>query len=136
MNAITRILVLMPAVFLAAPGHAQFVKGNEAITIRADGSREVATPPLPNFKLAPPCQAANPGCASRGWLMLETRDGLRECTEYYARPGTCRASTYGSVKRPRLWVIRIQGKWLQCPRPDASSGCVSTKTLPPVSHPH
>ncbi|HEY1129961.1 MAG TPA: hypothetical protein VGF12_11190 [Roseateles sp.] len=133
MNLITKFLALASTAMLAASVQAQFVKGNEAVTIRADGSREVATPPLPSFKLGPPCQADNPGCASRGWLMLETREGLRECTEFYARPGTCRASTYGAVQRPRLWVIRVQGKWLQCPRPDVTSGCVSTKALPPVA---
>lgn len=133
MNAITRILVLTPAVFLAASAHAQFVKGNEAITIKADGSREVATPPLPNFKLGPPCRADNPGCVSSAWLMIETTEGLRECTEFYARPGTCRASTYGTEKRSRLWVIRVKGQWVQCPRPDAASGCVSTKALPPIT---
>lgn len=133
MNAPSKMLLLMPAALLAASAHAQLVKGNEAVTLKADGTREVATPPLPAIKLGPPCRAENPGCASSAWLMIETADGLKECTEFYARPGTCRASTYGAAKRPRLWVVRVQGQWLQCPRPDATSGCVSTKALPPVT---
>jgi hypothetical protein len=65
--------------------------------------------------------------------MVETDKGLQECTEIYARPGTCRASTFGTEKRPRLWIVKLKGEWMQCPRPDATSGCVSTKALPPVT---
>ncbi|WP_457326257.1 hypothetical protein, partial [Roseateles sp. P5_E11] len=89
--------------------------------------------PLPTMKLGPPCRADNAGCWSGSLLMVETTEGLQECTEFYARPGTCRASTYGTVKRARLWVIRVKGQWVQCPRPDEGSGCVSTKALPPVA---
>jgi len=62
--------------------------------------------------------------------MVETRDGLQECTEFYARPGTCRPSTFGTEKRSRLWIVKLKGQWMQCQRPDISSVCVSTKALP------
>lgn len=62
--------------------------------------------------------------------MVETADGLRECTEIYARPVTCRPSTYGTEKRPRLWIVKTRGQWMQCQFPDISSKCVSTKALP------
>jgi hypothetical protein len=68
--------------------------------------------------------------------MVETDKGLQECTEFYARPGTCRASTFGTEKRPRLWIVKLKGQWMQCPRPDAASGCVSMKALPPVTSVH
>lgn len=136
MNLATNILASALAATLVASAQAQFVKGNEAITVKADGSRTVDTPPLPSIKLAPPCRADNEGCWSSALLMIETTQGLEECTEFYARPGTCRASTYSAVKRPRLWVIRVKGQWVQCPRPDAGSGCVSTKALPPVTTVH
>jgi hypothetical protein len=128
-----KVLALASAAMLTASAQAQFVNGNEAITIKADGVRTVHTPPLPSIKLGPPCHADNAGCWSGPVLMIETAAGLQECTEFYARPGTCRASTYGTVKRARLWVIRVKGQWVQCPRPDAGSGCVSTKALPPVA---
>lgn len=133
MNIYAGLLTLAAGGILAASAQAQFVKGNEAVAVKGDGSRTVDTPPLPAIKLAAPCKAANPGCWSGPLLMIETPQGLVECTEFYARPGTCRASTYGTEKRARLWVIRRNGQWLQCPRPDIGSGCVSTKALPPVN---
>ena len=114
----------------AASAQAQFVKGNEAVKVRPDGTKTVETPPLPAATLASPCKAANLACTPSGWLMVETLKGLQECTEYYARPGTCRASTYGSEKRPRLWIVKLKGQWMQCQRPDITSICISTKSLP------
>lgn len=114
----------------AATASAQFVKGNEAVTIAPDGSRKVETPPLPKASLGKPCPATKPGCTGGGWLMVETSEGIQECTEFYARPSTCRASTFGREARPRQWIVKSKGKWLQCERPDLGSRCVSTKTLP------
>ena len=62
--------------------------------------------------------------------MVETADGLAECTEIYARPGTCRRSTYGVEKRSRLWIAKTGAQWVQCQYPDVTSKCVSTKSLP------
>lgn len=109
---------------------AQFVKGNEAVQLEPSGVKHVATPPEPANTLAKPCLAAQSGCAGGGWKMVETSKGLMECTEIYARPGTCRASTYGSQKLPRLWVVKTKAQWMQCQYPDLGSKCVSTKSLP------
>lgn len=109
---------------------AQFVKGNEAVKVMADGSRKVETPPTAGALLAKPCPAATDGCTGSGWRMVETVDGLRECTEIYVRPGTCRASTYGSEKRSRLWIVKTKSQWMQCQYPSLESKCVSTKALP------
>lgn len=125
-----RIATSLIAFCAASGAHAQFVKGNEAVRVMAGGTRQVETPPLPAKGLTAPCPAGQPGCAGGGWLMVETSDGLRECTEIYARPGTCRASTYGTEKRPRLWIVKTNGRWMQCQRPELSSKCVSTKDLP------
>lgn len=109
---------------------APFVKGNEAVTVAPDGSTRVETPPLPKTSLGRPCPASESACTLAGWRMVETKDGLRECTEFYARPGTCRSSTFGQEKRPRQWIVKFKGQWLQCERPDLGSRCVSTKDLP------
>ena len=109
---------------------AQFVKGNEAVKVVSGGAKQVETPPIPGAGLPAPCPAKKAGCASSGWRMVETLDGLRECTEIYARPGTCRASTYGAEKRTRVWIVKAGGQWMQCQRPDLGSKCVSTKALP------
>lgn len=130
MKAIRHLLAPLALAFIATTASAQFVKGNEAVKLMADGSRKVETPPLPTATLAAPCPAVRPGCAGGGWRMVETADGLMECTEIYARPSTCRASTYGSEKLTRLWVVKAGSEWKHCSYPDLGRGCVSTKSLP------
>jgi len=128
---IVQSLILGAVIAVASTASlAQFVKGNEAVKVMPDGSKRVETPPLPSASLGKTCPAAQAGCAGGGWLMVETKDGLVECTEIYARPGTCRASTYGSEKRSRLWVVKSGSEWMQCQYPDLASKCVSTKSLP------
>ena len=125
-----RFIVIAALSIASTASFAQFVKGNEAVRVTADGSRRVETPPLPSAALPPPCRAARAGCAGGGWLMVETAAGLVECTEFYARPGTCRTSTYGTQKLSRLWIVKAKSQWMQCQFPDLASKCVSTKSLP------
>jgi len=130
MKLVQRLIVCAALAAGSAAAHAQFVKGNEAVKPLPDGTKQVETPPLPTASLATPCPALRAGCAASGWRMVETAEGLRECTEIYARPQTCRASTYGSEKRTRLWIVKKNGQWMQCQFPDLGSKCVSTKALP------
>ena len=109
---------------------AQFVQGNEAVRVMADGAQKVEVPPLPSVTLGSPCSAAKPGCAGGGWKMLESDAGLVECTEIFARPTTCRPSTYGVDKRSRTWIVKVKGQWVQCAQPDISGKCVNLKSLP------
>lgn len=133
MRTIQHIAVLAALILETASTHAQYVKGNEAVTRAPNGTIQVQTPPLPKMRLSAPCPAEGPLCTAVGWRMVETKDGLRECTEFYARPSTCRASTFGVEKRPRQWIVKSKGQWLQCERPVIDSRCVSTKALPNVS---
>lgn len=130
MKILTSLACTVALLLQAGVAEAQFVKGNEAVHIAPDGSRRVETPPVGNALLAKPCAAARPGCRGAGWHMVETVDALQECTEPYARPTTCRPSTYGKEKRSRLWIVKHNGQWMQCQRPDVQSRCVSTKALP------
>lgn len=130
MKAVRHLLSLVALGLAATTASAQFVKGNEAVKVMPDGSKKVEIPPLPSGTLAAPCPAERAGCAGSGWRMVETVAGLQECTEIYARPGTCRASTFGTEKRSRLWIVKAKGQWMQCQRPDLGSKCVSTKALP------
>ncbi|MFP5467594.1 MAG: hypothetical protein ACLGG8_08725 [Gammaproteobacteria bacterium] len=109
---------------------AQFVKGNEAVRVMADGTQKVEVPPLPSVALGSPCPANKAGCAGGGWKMLESDAGLVECTEVFARPTTCRPSTYGVEKRSRAWILKVKGQWMQCAQPDISGKCVSLRSLP------
>jgi hypothetical protein len=65
--------------------------------------------------------------------MVETADGLVECTEPSARPTTCRASTYGTQKLPRLWVVKKGTAWLWCQYPDPKKTCVDMAARPPAN---
>lgn len=129
-------LALALVTVLSSAVQAQHVKGNEAVKVTATGTK-VETPPLPStgpIRSTKPCLATG-ACNAGAWLMVETADGLVECTEAYARPGTCRASTYGKQKISRLWVVKRGSEWLQCQYPDLGSKCVNMFARPPANLP-
>jgi hypothetical protein len=130
MTVIQRVFICAALVVGSSTALGQFVKGNEAVKVMANGSKQVETPPLPSVTLGTPCPAAKAGCAAGGWKMLESVDGLVECTEVFARASTCRASTFGSEKRSRSWIVKLKGEWAQCERPDIAGKCASLKSLP------
>lgn len=137
MKAVRRLLAVSALALAATAASAQFVKGNEAVKLMHDGTRKVETPPLPStgpILRTRPCNA-NAGCHAGPWHMVETNDGLLECTEVYARPGTCRRSTYGTAKISRLWVVKVGTEWLQCQFPDLGSKCVKVFARPPANLP-
>lgn len=120
----------------AASVQAQHVKGNEAV-VEGPGGKKVERPQIPGkgqVAKGLPCKADG-GCHPGPWFMVETDEGLRECTEPYARAGACRASTYGSQKLYRLWVVKSKGTWLQCQLPDVASKCVDMFARPPHNLP-
>ena len=121
----------------SAVAMAQYVKGNEAVKVMSDGSKKVETPPIPAASPArksKPC-AAVAGCHAGPWHMVETATGLRECTEPFARPKTCRDSTYGTQKLSRLWIAKKGPRWLWCQFPDLSSKCADMNARPPLNLP-
>jgi hypothetical protein len=130
MRTYAQWFVLITLALATSAASAQFVQGNEAVRVMADGTKKVEVPPLPSVALGSPCPAAKPGCAGGGWKMLESDSGLVECTEVFARPTTCRPSTYGVEKRSRAWIVKVRGQWMQCAQPDISGKCVSLKSLP------
>ncbi len=137
MNSSIQLLVLVATALIYGQATAQFVKGNEAVKVMPDGSRRVETPPLPATgpaRTIKPCMA-NVGCKAGPWHMVETPEGLQECTEAYARPGSCRASTYGAAKANRLWVLKSGGIWLSCQYQDLGSKCVPMFARPPANLP-
>lgn len=136
MSHVAKILAVA-ALACASAAQAQFVKGNEAVRLLPDGKKVVETPPLPKTASSriSPCKADG-GCHAGPWRMVETPGGLLECTEVYARPTTCRASTYGTEKRSRLWVVKVGGSWLQCQFPDVKSKCAPIFAPPPANLPY
>ena len=129
MNRVTQIILLSLSLGIAGPAAAQFVKGNEAVN--AGG---VEMPPVPR-SAGKPCRA-DAKCHAGSWHMVETKTGLVECTEPYARPGTCRASTYGAEKLSRLWIVKRGTTWQWCQHPDLDSKCVDIYARPPANLPY
>lgn len=125
------LLLAASAALAGAAANAQFVKGNEAV--QAGSGKKVETPPVPP-SVGKVC-AANAKCHAGAWHMVETDGGLVECTEPYARPSTCRASTYGSQKLPRLWIVKADGVWRWCQYPDLGSKCKDMFARPPANLP-
>ena len=136
---VLQLLTLCAALTVSSTeSFAQFVKGNEAVKAMPDGTKRIETPPLPTTgptRATKPCAAAEK-CHGGAWLMVETRDGLVECTEAYARAGSCRASSYGTTKLMRLWVVKSGDNWLQCQLPDVASKCVNMFARPPSNLPY
>ena len=138
MKTVQSLLVCAVLAVASTASFAQFVKGNEAVKVMPDGSKRVETPPLPTtgpIRSTKPCAAAEK-CHGGAWLMVETGDGLVECTEAYARPESCRGSTLGTTKLLRLWVVKSGGNWLQCQLPDLGSKCVNMFARPPSNLPY
>ena len=137
MRAICCVLVQSALALATTTAGAQFVKGNEAVKVMPDGTRKVETPSLPStgpILRTKPCNA-DAGCHPGPWHMVETRDGLKECTEVYARAGSCRTSPYGTKKTSRLRIVKIGNDWLQCQFPDLGSRCVKVFARPPANLP-
>ena len=138
MKIVQSLIVCAVVVVASTASLAQFVKGNGAVKVMPDGSKRVETPPLPTtgpVRSTKPCAAAKK-CHGGAWLMVETGDGLVECTEAYARPGSCRGSTLGTTKLLRLWVVKSGNNWLQCQLPDLGSKCVNMFARPPSNLPY
>jgi hypothetical protein len=137
MKPVTCLLTALVLALASTGTRAQFVKGNEAVKVMPDGSKKVETPPLPatgNAAKLKPCAIAS-GCQAGPLHMVETPSGLKECTEPFARTGTCRDSTYGSQKVSRVWVAKQGTRWMWCQFPDLSSACVDMNARPPLNLP-
>lgn len=133
MTPLNRCLLSIALTTFAAAGFAQTVKGNEAVKTLQNGTKKVETPPPPSSRVK--LCAAYAGCHAGPWHMVETSEGLRECTEPSARPTTCRESTYGSQKVSRVWIAKRGSTWLWCQYPDLASKCVDMNARPPLNLP-
>lgn len=125
-------LALLATLTAASAASGQQVPGNEAVRV-TDSGRTVTLPAVP--AKPPPLCRADAGCHAGAWRMVETESGLLECTEPWARDGSCRRSTYGAQKLRRVWVVLHRGTWLQCQFPDLGSRCAPMLARPPANLP-
>jgi hypothetical protein len=126
------MLVLGTSILVCLAAQAQYVKGNEAVQKTATGTT-ISKPPVP-VSVGKVCDATAK-CYAGAWRMVETDAGLQECTEPFARPGSCRASTYGAQKLSRVWVVKRGNEWQQCQFPDLASKCTPIFARPPANLP-
>ncbi len=153
-NPVLRLAAVATFVALAStPGaHAQgrgpTAVYNEAVKV-IDGVRHVQLPPLSNddrvkFSVSLPPEkktAETPQQAwlqgikwdtpereqQMGWIMVETDEGLVECTDPVYHPNQCRPSTYGQKLLSRTFLVLYRGQWMACVNPakvDKRNGCL------------
>lgn len=135
MTSRSHLLVIAALALISTTSIGQFVKGNDAVKVSASGAKQIETPPLPDAaERTRPC-AAEAGCHPGPWYMVETNTGLVECTEPFARPRTCRTSTYGASKLSRVWVAKRGATWMWCQFPDLGSKCADMNARPPFNLP-
>jgi len=126
------MLVLATSALACFAVQAQYVKGNDAVERTAAGVK-VTTPPVP-ASVSKVCEPSAK-CYAGAWRMVETEAGLQECTEPFARKGSCRTSTYGKQKLSRVWVVKRGSEWQQCQFPDLASKCTPLFARPPANLP-
>ena len=119
MKSSSHVLGLSTPVLVTSRAATQFVNDTEAVILRPGASKRAETRPRPATGSVSTLKApmANPTCNAGPWLMVETSDGLVECTEVSARGEARRKSAYRAIKATRLWMVRPGAVWLQrqCP---------------------
>lgn len=111
------VSVLASAATLAADSTKSVFEGNEAVTAdKVTGERKVEYPPflvkdaaqMPSWRTE-----TNQGTPAI-WYMIEGPNGLLECGGLTISPQACRASTLGTYKWRRHWVVKKAGQWVLC----------------------
>jgi hypothetical protein len=122
-GALLLLPLLASSAAQAEPAGAVF-PGNEAVQV-VNGKRVVEAPPLTaasqryvkgGAKLPPP----SPGGEV---FMIEAPEGLVECRGTYLSSTGCVPSSLGTISRPRLWTVKLAGKWVHCDTRAASRKC-------------
>lgn len=91
--------------------------GNEAVRIVA-GKRVVEAPPTPRSSSKPKPEDFRPpthhGNNGPEVTMIEGPDGLMACSDHVLIETACIPSDIGTVRRPRIWLVKLSGKWQRC----------------------
>ena len=99
-------------------------EANEIFTTDKDGVKRIMLPPVPVDRNGKRVVAkAKPLAAAVYLYMIQTFDGLIECSEPAIEQGACRPSSIGNYVSYRTWVVRRSGKWLHCAGPAKDAKC-------------
>ena len=123
-TAATGVLLALACASTYAQPESPAFPGNEAVRF-VNGKKIVEAPPLTaasqryvkgGAKLPPP----SPGGEV---FMIEAPQGLMECRGPYLSDSGCVPSSLGTMKRPRLWTVKLGGAWLHCDSRAQSRKC-------------
>jgi hypothetical protein len=112
---------------------------NEAVRTDAAGRRNVELPPQVSHdpRRYPPDipRSWAPDAVFRGYL-VEGPDRLMECVvPFYWAGGACTPFVPQQYRRARAWIVKRNGRWLQCPEQNSQAGCAALhgtgNSLPP-----
>ena len=108
-------------------------EGNEIFYIDKEGVKRIMLPPplidRTGKRVVP---KAKPLDKAVYLYMIQTFDGLIECSEPAIEQGACRPSSIGNYVSYRTWVVRRSGKWLHCDGPSRQAKCWA----PPAQNNH
>ena len=125
-----KVIVAIASCALATGAALAF--NNEAVKVLPDGTKNVELPPGPKHKGFRNIKRTTDPWPAGGRLpsfVIETDKGLIECTVRWI-DDSCREYTPGRDKRPRAWVVKHKGAWVNCPRRNSEAGCTPYHSLP------
>ncbi len=106
----------------APSGIGATVAYNEAVRL-VNGKRVVQLPPLNPYNPKQYVAPASSYVMRVQAFMIETQEGLVQCTvPFFAKVG-CEPSTFGQVKRSRTWIVLRAGRWDACIGIDKPTKC-------------
>ena len=141
----TTALVVAATVFAhvnnASAQQATGFPGNEAVRI-VGGKRVVEAPPIYGIHSKKPSDFSPPThVGNRGGevMMIEGPDGLKACSASVFMDSACIPSDIGTVKRYRVWIVKLKGEWQRCNsrvapmvcKPLRPTGKIADAMLPP-----
>jgi acid phosphatase class B len=110
-------VALICAAASAAAADGSTAPYNEAVKI-VDGKRVVEVAPFPpSLKSFLPITKSpdESGGVSTIIYSIETPQGLMDCNGFpYYNAKVCSPSSFGKLKRQRIWAVKLNGHWQQC----------------------
>ena len=120
------LLASAAAIAAATPLPIRSAEDNEAVHKVQGSPAEVELPPGSNQHVSRVVPIRDSTVLR---YMIQTNDGLVECSGRVYRIGECAPA--GSIKRPapRQWIVKRHGTWWRCASPSANAKCAGINEL-------